>query len=1626
MTSRDLDGVINRLVPPLEEGDRPTNVPGFADVETETAQRFGVTGQGLQSARDRLKQQFAFEPIEEGTPPDASFIGKVFNSAPVRAVGNAFDRFEQAVADPIAGAYWGFGSKAFSFWNETYQQRADSFQFNVLDHEGGFWGASGAWNRNRDQSFSGEKFISSLVFDPTSYVGFGLLKKVPAVRKIPFVGVGPSVGKYEISLGALEEGYIQTTNLLFEAGSRLLRKLPKSPGQKLRVHGQKLQAEVKDWLEEIAGGGRFTSVKRADFQAAAAKLTSREPEVLRTLTLKERRVRQSLFSVHSFSRKEADKLVKIAKGAYSAEAHHTASQYWKWVAQGDISADKAANYLVRVLGGNIDDAKSVQKMTSFFKDKVKTLDKEVRLLTDHGSIDSFTKQFINRGVRHRRDEMLNGYEAWVANQGRIAGLLVKGIVGTNHYVIQQGIQKWVARPLARTILMTPGFVVDEMSETLARQLLARSTLGFKSSQLGFITKHTGHDTPVSLLRNEQQATTRAATISDEFDQANIGSNEILQKLSGGRISIPPKILDKLNWLGRKSYDLANDLGLMGRRGTLDSRTTQRIHQAWDRPEFRWASTHVQDVPESLRAVQDELREHLTLRMAAGNIDGVRKLKEELLAGNFRDAELLSRIDQLQGEFITSADKLGLINWIESGADPLRLDDVIDELAENVYKNVYNSADAAIAQTYLGLDAVRQLDLDDPVQAAQALRILDNVFIDAVTMPDRLNSYTAGRIARGARESGGFGRNAWFSPEIKGELWKDNYTKVDKFFEEYDEILDELADMSNRLREGLGDNYTEYYRTVKQRWTAERAEIQRYMAEHSERGSKFWEGYYDIRRSHWDDRSARRDLITLRRQGGLLQNNGELPFKPVPHVIANDHPLTTADVARAVGSTDEKVVDWIISASYGGKESFKELVTQLAGDFKVRIAGDAESRLGDFYDRVVVATLKRRSRELTAFTKMELQFDQFSHDMKALLKSPGFTDQMKGDLDEWIEGAAQLMERNDLTRFTLKSKAAYAAGVEDYKQAFVNYDDVNILDAVINQFFPFGTYETRRLPFLLRQGLQHPKLYDTLGPDGDYWTSTDNGYYKPLDGLAGAVPFLGGFQFNPIGGTFMNTPRRIFQEPFSQHGSTFERLDANVFQRTGFYFGPLQRAAIDAMHYVMGGERPELGEALTPAMQVPLLTMQHIPGLSSWIGRIRSDILPDKFVERQVMTQLWNMGLPAHEFDFEAMKPKDGSSLTWWDVERAFIRASNIALAEVVTGKTRHRGESERKLEKFIEDFYVSKGLSVADQRKFKRLGIPFSTLVTMSPAEQRTLQEFGEAGGLKHYKEKSYANNALHSGERREVLTLVSDFWIEIDDHEQEAVNKIEALNTAWQNGERALSEYRQEVQAIRREQANRVQTLRGRSFNPLTNEWELTSPTAKYARVPLTETELDEFKKKYGSEFEPLRHELEELLQAYREIQPHVDEKGVEQMGEFFEMQRAFRENVVPAELLRAFDEDIERKLTEPERVLKELSYTSLGDYWSTLRRTAIKFDALDVINDVASLEQRGFYEQAALQRQSPQYKVVNRIAEAEKTRMRLSDPKLEYALLIWGFITQPKNPTTAKWWREDQRKPNLGRITG
>ncbi len=431
--------------------------------------------------------------------------------------------------------------------------------------------------------------------------------------------------------------------------------------------------------------------------------------------------------------------------------------------------------------------------------------------------------------------------------------------------------------------------------------------------------------------------------------------------------------------------------------------------------------------------------------------------------------------------------------------------------------------------------------------------------------------------------------------------------------------------------------------------------------------------------------------------------------------------------------------------------------------------------------------------------------------------------------KYIDDMADQLERQPAMANKMKT-ARQLAGErtnQSYDEFFINYDNRNTLDFVMQRFMPFWMYESRRFPRLIKLAGQRPilaKHYTMLMGDWDYG-------YTP-------TPF--GFEFNPAKGAITNQLRRTVSRDFPElhggyRGAVEEGLD--WLGRGGFYFAPPISGAVDLVQGEPG--------SITPPPLSLLLHGMVAAGVN--LPEPLSDLAFDaRYLQFQVDTALGDMGHNAASIRRRVEAGEDEAAGIFYAArQQAALKIIGTSQSSVL----RYRPDSKRDF-KFSQREAVSEiiGLTVEDQERAQDLGLSVYEMVPVSGFQRQQLREM-----IPNYDAWVGSSISLRPLEEQKRIRTIDAFWAQ-HTREQEAYEaRVKDISDRWELGEISGVEARRELSQEQRTRSTMIDSLQSRE---------------EFKGVPLTLSDRQEYAKQFNKPPQ-MPHPVDELLEGYYQINP-------------------------------------------------------------------------------------------------------------------------------------------------------------
>ena len=1627
---------------------------------------------------------------------------------PLRLITNGFHLSQKYMAEPVAGLVvggfvGGLSSITPGLRDTRFGDVGRDFYENVVFEGGNFWTNSGDFQRSRDSLFWGEKFISTMVADPLNFMGFGLLGKIPVVGRTALKGRFFNQ-RMEFSLGGIENGYVAAVNLPFKKAGWALKRFGSATRLTETKAGKnfgKIKSRSRNQLVADAGARASDVIRRAYTVAAkqkspdavsdeellqfAAEAMNMSTPYGQLATREHKQFRDLMLDADPISRAGVQGIAKAAGSDLPRIHRHqrfAINNMVELAVRGRASVEEVSNRIIRLVGGDPQLTKTRIKVESAIEAQIKRRFKHVEESLTKVTPNGLERSLLNKTMKITRNKIDERFHEWTDDMGKIGGI-IRGFDNAQTVVWQNGIQRFLSRPLATAILKTPEYLVSNITEDGVRVITGRSSFVYRGVD-EISVDFAGYSVYSRGLFQQQNPGANRLGLYDDYKEArDLGLTDLIPGWKGFKLKIKGKefegiggkesIVNAGRLLGDKWFESANAMASGMRRGYFTERSYKRLSEMFQDEIYTQAlARELGSLPEVLaNSDYGAIVKTATIRAGRGDGDAVRVLKEELTKERIDLKNSIKIIDTMatSGGLIPEARSIWY-DWAQKGGDLSLIDDLAKRTDRLQFEHFMNSPERAGIQLEALLASIKDVDTNNATEKLSALAALDDVMKDIMQIPHRIQRNVTRRITRGE-----YGNAAKFDLTTKQALHEAADESMTELFNVVDDKFDDIMDAAMRLT----DQEPHWAELHRQRFNAMRdaresrnRSIQDLMSSTNDRSSYFWEvAFDDAVKEHWEileaTESGMKDLNkqAWRNVGARIGNATDTSLRPLPvssamkNIFEEGKDFAEHELSKIIGGDVGQIQQAIVGDAALGKEQFIERVLKQASEVGADVPEVARAKIGRVYDEVL-SSLGIDESVHSAMSAREETIASLKQQLIENKIASKFTPELKSDLDDYLErvaGAVDHLSPTARVHMRRMSEKAVGEAVNDLKAAFVNYDDQTMLDAFMASIFPFWTYESRRIPYLARVGMQNPVTWKSFGPEGYYWENTDNGYVR--------ADVLGmGTEFNLIGGTAFNAPRRMFRAEFpTQHDGGVLGQYASVEEsiaRFGFYPGPhVKMLTSGVLPKVTPGAEPETGEFL-PTSYANVINLAggaaQLPGLekalspiSDPINTIRDTVFGDRFRERQVLKELWAMGLPSDQIDITTMRPRAGSIVTQEDMREAMRRASVKEALTGFVGKVRFRSDDETRLRDAVAEVYEVAGLPRDMQEKALKAGVPRSSLVPLSPSQQEVLNNLPGAD------EYRALNGVLRSPQAKVMAEKTSRMW-ESYTAQVEAIDAQQReLDERWLRGDVAPVDYRELTKGWSTRRASVLPNLRGRIrirnaegqlvdtpmdkidvVNPVTGEVKTTrgGESADYWDVPITPEEHLAMKRRLGrDDFQPLRHELDELLEDYRSFVPEdMDGDGRPEWSTFFRSREEFVKNLpedVREEFMAALDrsEEIAPGIPSPQRILRDLSETRLGEYWAIDERIQEELGVEKLVAYRTRARRIGDENDMRFYRLNPLLRMYDRRIRQERERVRQQDPMIDYALNVFGFTGSTlsfKNPIARDWWRSNGNAPDLGRF--
>jgi len=390
----------------------------------------------------------------------------------------------------------------------------------------------------------------------------------------------------------------------------------------------------------------------------------------------------------------------------------------------------------------------------------------------------------------------------------------------------------------------------------------------------------------------------------------------------------------------------------------------------------------------------------------------------------------------------------------------------------------------------------------------------------------------------------------------------------------------------------------------------------------------------------------------------------------------------------------------------------------------------------------------------------------------------------GDPDGWIVLLDDSLWRGEIkpsvsAEWTSIREDAMKRARTQYEMDFTDYENRNMVDALMRMIYPFWTYEWQRWFWLPRAMLRTPGVGTAIGR---YYEYSEQGYI-PIPGTD--------LQFNPLRGTvFMGGFRRLYLRDYPEYYDQFPGMEMIDFlSRMGFYPGAHIMLPIVATGAITG--KPEWSEVM-PAWSKTVLDAARAISPDK-AGAVIDHYVPDRFREYLTMLTLGEMG-----YDADAIwrKKHTGEKLTeeeeklWRQAEAKAVGWKGVLMEQ--TGVFRIRPEE-------YQDFINKNKELIADMT-----GVPVEVQDTINNRYPVTGKRLSDYYKLDALQQKVLYNSEMYKRWQGVTTPLYPSQWQQEDIRIREYYEKVSDV----------YQDYRKN--GVYDEQGNLV----ARSVNEITRLW--------------------------------------------------------------------------------------------------------------------------------------------------------------------------------------------------------------
>ena len=1581
-----------------------------------------ATASFSKNAMDSLGTGLFSEDIIGETQGGPSAIDQALHGtfSPIKYAIQGLTWWQETVTDPIAGI-------ASSI---LYSRKGNEDLYEDTVEDGsGFWLKFGEFERKREGYGSGilsDKFFLSLFADPTTYLGWGLVGKIPKILG----------GTY---LGVMETAFMRTTNVPFTLGSKAYSKLPgllglpaNSSGQTARIAATHASESMNQAAFEKFGKQlEHLNLEETDEFVAILMRASSDPKTHGQLTPAMQKVKSHLFDREMVTRVDIDEAIRFGNRSVGDTIIQPMGKVFDEEALGrrvDLTDALIAlsegrlvlDEVAQIWAGHLGVANSdfVDGLKNWLSIKSDAHVRGVEAITKNKSGRAIREIVAGKANEISKAKSREGFEHWAGTNG-MWGSMVQTMDNVQTALYQQGIRKWFVDPMKTYVLSFIGFPMTEIVESGIRQVTGRSGMG-THGRASFVDSF-GDVPGMNQLLDEDSI---VPFVQSGDLQQDFGIREMLEKAG---LPLPERMFKQLDLLGRKELEVTNKMASLSQRFYVHKRAVNEF-QAVLEDEFPGMAKAIAEIPDSLgtafHSTGVDVQQELLVRAMTGSDDIVdmyiRRMNDAVIqpdvfgqgmkntpiigniVGHFQRKALHNTIDRVAGnQNLSSGSSRLLHEWADSGGSLTTLEkDILPQAVVHERKKLMEGPLAKADNLSILALAAKNAKVGD-VQGAKSI----------LSSAHRLLTEMKGEMHNIRRDATKQARPLQNGSAEKIRIHEESLDAIQVAYDRADELMQTLMPELNRITPQSAKEFKtlgEGFSSMKEISLREREELTELFSRKSTMSDgKFFDELRDIRDAAGEQygvmydgfTNLSRDLISEFDKVHALPTV-KLADSVIPKTFGNK--LSMEDIAYISGGTSETVTQAIAKAAVSDKAVFTDWVMKNVKNMPDKFVGVTPEKIGKAYERIL-KQFGHNSKSYTMSKKSKQSLQTAFLELKKESIAPKFAGKQADDLLEYVERVKEAMKGSEGALKARRDKIMKESVLPDWERQFVNYDNQTSIDEFMKAIFPFWTYEARRPGYIARTFIQNPATANLFGPEGRYWDATGDGYVQP-----GKHPW---FDINPLSGGMFGVLRRTWKSEFPHKGtegfqSGYDRTKESM-ARLGFYPGSHVELAVNGVLPFMGGEM-ELGEALPPPFSAGLgaLEAAKVPGAQA----LRKHVFTDKFHKYNVSKVIWNNGLNPKYLDFDTWESKDESKLTQDDISEALQQVGIAAFITEQAGVVRYRPGAERDY-RLARDTMLSQysGLSIKEIEKARRQGRNPIKGLLLSPEQRRILND------IPGQEEWITSVNLLQTPQERKTKALTIQFHEEATKLRDNYTAEQDADDTALLSGVMRPEVWRDRRGERGTKNSTITDTLRGTTKGSDGELIDIPGVKSLFRDVPVTAEEYLAVAIANGTDVLALGHPVKEYLNDYFSIQPRdLNNDGVMEWGEYNDRRKDFLADIDP-EYLPEVQAEIARNDSPLEAQLRILSDGILGEYWQTEEDVAKE---MGVTEWLVNLQEETDQDLIDREMKRSWFKRYRREIQKRKERMRQTSAELDYALNLYGFTGNQrrfKNREAEAYWKSN-----------